>query len=192
MTFLYTSTVSGIVYMACYLLIANPRNDLYTGLSFLIGLGVYLVIRSTYKLNNDLDPVLARTYRLIICLVPVLLLVTNIVSLYNTPVENPSYTGFLSFEDLSWSGPFVIAFWPLLNLASLLINIGTVFIIIINVLTTYGLIAFAIILVVALIVLLTKLKRLKSQSALAFSLIIAFIKVIVPLIVFTSVVYFRQ
>lgn len=189
-TFLYTSGISGLVYLICYLLITNQRNDLYEGLSFFIGLGVYLIIRLSYKSNSDLDPILAKAYRLIICMVPVLLLATNIVSLHNTPIENPSFTEFLSVEDLKWSGPFIIAFWPILNFGTLLINIGVVCTILYNTLTIYGFIAFAIILSLALITLITKLIRLKKQSVLNFSLTIAFAKVVLPLIAFMLVVYY--
>ena len=191
-TFLYTSAVSSLVYLICYLLIANQRNDLYEGVSFFIGLGVYLVIRLSYKSNSDLDPILAKAYRLIVCLVPVLLLATNMVSLYNTPIENPSFIEFLSVEDLKWSGPFVIAFWPILNFASLLINIGVVLIILCNTIAIYGFIIFAIILALILIMLIKKLMRLKKQSVLNFSLPLAFAKVVLPLIAFMLVVYYER
>ncbi len=188
--FAYTILTSGIVYLITYILATKQYNAYIAPLAFAIGIGVYLLLRKFYKSNQDHDKIVAKTYRYIIWLVPMVLFSINAIIFFANVADEPRLVSFYSFDDLKWSGPFVIGLWPILNLFILIENL---FNLIWMAIYFFGLIAYSLASIGILILLISlyrKMVKLKHESVIKFSLIAATLYSLLPIVCFAMAVYF--
>ncbi|PCJ33156.1 MAG: hypothetical protein COA90_00550 [Gammaproteobacteria bacterium] len=188
-TFIYTFLTSGIVYLLAYLLTTSHYSDQAAAASLSVGFCVYLIIRKIYKQEQGLDTLLAKAYRLIIWLVPILLITAQLILFFVNPGDEPQFTAFYTADDLLWSGPLVIALWPILNMFVLLENIFTFLWMLVYYLGTPVFIVLIILALLALVTVFKKLIRLKAESVIQFSLTLASSYVLTPIIAYTFCIY---
>lgn len=189
MTFLLTLFTSGIVYLLSYILVARNYADIYAVLSLALGLAAYSLIRLLYKRNTNLDPHLAKAYRLIIWLVPLALILVKILLFVNTSDGAPVLKAFYHFDDLTWAGPFAFALWPFLNIFIFIENIIRL---IKMAIYYFGLPIFGILFVSVLAILISLLKKimqLKKETNISFSSIAAIALVLTPITGYLIIVY---
>ena len=188
-TFLITLFTSGAVYLLAYILVARNYEHGYAALSSAIGLSAYLLIRILYKSGTDFDTLLAKAYRLIIWLVPLALVLVKMMTFVSATNSPPTLRAFYSFDDLVWTGPFVFALWPFLNIFTFMENIVRL----IQMAVYYfgipmvGALFVAVLVIVSL--LLKKIIRLKDATNTSFSLITAATLVLAPITGYLLVVY---
>jgi len=185
-TFLFTIITSGLAYLSIYLLLATTHIKIYGFASFLLGMLIYLILRSWYHTDGDVKNLLARTYRILIWLVPLILLSGSTIVYLSKMTVPPAYSAFYSFDDLKWSGPFVIGIWPFINGVILLSNIARFFQIGLYYAGLPLLITLNLIIVILLYYSYKKLLRLCRESVIKFSLIKATLQVISPMIIFAG------
>ena len=187
-TFVFTIATSALVYLLVYILLTHQYQPLFAVCSLVLGAGIYLLERKIYKTNQEHDRLLAKAYRLIIWLVPLALLAIAIVAFYTSAFVKPEFHEFYSFEQLQWSGPFVFAFWPILNLFILLANCAVFFWLAVYYL---GLPLVSIVLIsvlAALVLVYKKLRQLKNDAIMDFSLARATVHALAPLLGFGVIV----
>lgn len=186
----YTLVTSGFVYLITYILLETAHySDVYILLSYFVGAFAYILIRLLYKSEKDHDLLLARAYRYLIWSVPLVLLCIKLVIYYSDSTHVPSFKEFYSVEDLSWSGIFIIVFWPLLNFFVLIENIFNLIWIAVFYIGFSVLVGLYITIFVLLVFLYKKLIILREQSIIEFSLTIATILTTIPLIAYMFIAY---
>ncbi len=181
-TFIYTLITSGIVYLTTYLLTTSQYTNEGAALSVIIGLGVYLTIRSTHKKNEGFDKLSAKAYRLIIWLVPLYLITVYLTLSYINPGDEPHFKEFYSFDDLSWSSLFVVAFWPIMNFAVLIENAIIGLSMLVSTIGMYMMIALSVFVLTAIVTVIIKFIHLRKESIVAFSLPLTTIYVLTPIV----------
>tara|TARA_B100000767_G_C19529477_1_gene435950 strand:- start:3 stop:677 length:675 start_codon:yes stop_codon:yes gene_type:complete len=187
--FIYTLFTSGIVYLITYVTTTSAYTDTGATISLFIGLGIYLAIRKIYKKEEDFDKLSAKAYRLIIWIVPLLLITVHLTLFYINPSDELHFKEFYLLNDILWGGVFALALWPLLNLVALLENLLILFWMLIYHLGTPVFIGLVIFIFIAFVVTYTKLFALKKEAVINFSLSLATIAVLTPIIGFTVCIY---
>lgn len=192
--FYYTLATSGCVYLLTYLLAAKNLASEYTNVfaiaSFLIGATVYLLIRLVYKNDQGHDKILAKAYRLTVWLVPLTLVLVKVILFFNNLDSEIEFQSFKSFDDFRWASLFAIFIWPFVNFIILLEN----FLSLIHMGLLYIglplLVLLEIVVVVFLFVVIGKIRELKQNSIVDFSITLAILKVLAPVVIFLCVVMF--
>lgn len=187
--FVYTLLTSSFIYLLTYLLLTqNKHNEIFAVASMFFGFSVYLIIRVKYKSNQDHDVRLAKAYRLLLWILPMLVIsVYSIFFIYQFN-QQPEYSDYYSFEDLKWSSFLIIVLWPVFNFFVALKNLIIIFLSAIAIFGIPVLIGINILVMINLILLIKKLVKLKNEKALQISLINATFFVLMPYIIFIFIV----
>lgn len=175
-TFISTVLTSGLAYLLIYLLITTVENRLYEVASFCIGVAVYLILRTLHTGNDELLKLLAKIYRILMWMVPLLLISITLIVIYIQMDGAPEFIKFYTGQSL---------FLKLFNIFSAIINL---FIALVKLIYYVGiplLIGVNVLIVVALVALFTRLKKLKRSAQSDFSLIKATLQAISPILIFT-------
>ena len=154
----------------------------------MLGMVIYLLLRRFYVIDDELKPVMAKAYRLLVWIIPLLLFSIASIGYFIEVGEMLGFEAWYSYDDLKWSGPFIFVFWPIANLLVLLHNLS---VLMKNAIVFLGIPLLLVInVVIAVLVagVYRKLNDLKNKSRIHFSLASATARVLAPLILFAVVV----
>jgi len=183
MVFYHAATI-GAAFAASYFIAAKALNNLLLVCAFILGATCYLLIRLSYKQGNHSDSLLFRAYRLINWCVPVVLFIMHFYLLLDG-VEEQAFIPYKSFEELSFLGIFALAIWPVSLLVFLIgntvIGITKIFLILQLPMT----IAMSAVLLIMLYLAFKRLYQLKQASKISFSIPLATIRAITPILLCT-------
>jgi len=180
----YHAATIGAAFAASYFIAAKALNNLLLVSAFILGAVCYLLIRLSYRQGTHSDSLLFRAYRLINWCVPVVLFIMHFYLLLEG-VEEQAFIPYKSFEELSFLGIFALAIWPVSLLIFLIgntvIGITKVFLILQLPMT----IAMSAVLLIMLYLALKRLYQLKHSCGINFSIPLAAIRAITPILLST-------
>jgi len=188
-TYYFTLLTSATVYLLAYLACTPQYSHVGAAISFTVGLAVYLIIRKYYRADTNVNQHSAKAYRIIIWLVPICLFAGRFVLLYLSPEPAPSFTTFYTLDDLVWSGALVVALLPLLNIFVLLDNAVILVMMLIYHFGGYVLVGLFVLCATLMVSTVKQLINLKRQSIVKFSLRLAVINTITPVILYSYCAY---
>jgi len=179
--FIITVITSGLAYLAIYFLIVDERTKTAGIASFFLGVMVYLGLRKRFHGDYELMIVLARTYRILMWVTPLVIFSITIIVFYSKAGAPPEYEEYYSGH-------------------SILLNLRNIFLALYNLFTAFWIMVYysGILLLIALnvsilgilIALYKSLQRLKRNTTLDFSLTTATLQAMLPVFVFSGLLMF--
>lgn len=187
--FLYTLFASSVTYLLVYLLAAKNGTGGGALLSIAVGLCAYLVIRRFYKRDQEFDVISARAYRLLVWLVPLSFMLVELY-VFHFEGQKPDFQQYVTLEDYIWLGPFALFIMPFANFFIFLKNCMISLWIVVYFAGFYALVFISPLVIVSLVMLIKQLVMLKRQSKVDFSLSLATVFTLAPIVGYATFWYF--